>query len=165
MILIALGANLPSPYGTPEQTLRAALAEMDARGLKVVASSSVWKSAPVPVSDQPWYRNAVAETETGLSAKEVLAILHEIEADFGRVRAERNEARLLDLDLLAYHDEIFAGEFEVPHPRMQERAFVLLPLAEIAPGWRHPVSGAFVQDMLKSLPEGQQIEKSEKLAA
>lgn len=166
MILIALGANLPSRYGSPEETLVQAISALEERGLRVVGRSSIWRTAPVPVSDQPWYRNGVIAVETDLSALDVLEVLHAVERAFGRVRAERNAPRLLDLDLIAYHAEIAQQDgFYVPHPRMHERAFVLEPLAEIAPEWVHPVLGLSVGEMLKNLPEGQEIEKAEKLAA
>ena len=116
---------------------------LQASGVGVQARSRWYRSAPVPPSDQPWFVNAVASLETGLSPAELLAKLHEIEAAFGRTRLGRNEARVLDLDLLAYHGRVSApGESPVlPHPRLAERAFVVLPLAELAPGWQHPVSG------------------------
>ena len=120
--------------------------------------SRFYKSAPVPVSDQPWYVNAVASVATELPPRELLALLHRVEARFGRARRERNEARPLDLDLLAYNDRIEAGEGGgpiLPHPRLHERGFVLLPLAEVAPGWRHPVSGKSVAELIAALPPGQ----------
>ena len=160
MILIALGANLPSKYGEPEETLKAALRALEARGVDVVRQSSVWLTAPVPVSDQPWYRNAVICVKTSLEPFELLELLHEVEAEFGRVRAAKNEARALDLDLLAYDDLIInENGFTVPHSRMSERAFVLKPLQEVAPGWKHPVSGRLIEDLITDLPENQEIEK------
>ena len=116
-----------------------------------------YESAPVPASDQPWFVNGVAAVETELSAADLLALLHRMEADFGRERRVRDEARVLDLDLLAYGDRVSApGETPVlPHPRMAERAFVLLPLADLAPGWRHPVSGLSAAEMAGQLPPDQ----------
>ncbi len=144
MILVGLGANLEHPhYGPPRETLEAALEALRRSGVVVLTRSRWYRSAPVPPSDQPWFVNAVASVETSLSPAALLATLHEIEARFGRSRRRRNEARVLDLDLLAYHDRVSApGECPVlPHPRLAERAFVVLPLAEVAPDWRHPVSG------------------------
>lgn len=161
MILIALGSNLPHPQiGPPAAVLDAALDEMTASGLRVLLVSRYFASAPVPASDQPWYVNAAASLETDLSAPELLQSLHRIEAAFGRERGEVNAARVLDLDLLAYGDEV-TGEQEalrLPHPRLQERAFVLLPLLDIAPDWRHPVSGRSVREMAAALPEEQRIQ-------
>jgi 2-amino-4-hydroxy-6-hydroxymethyldihydropteridine diphosphokinase len=139
LILIGLGANLPSSHGEPPATLRAALARLDEAGVKTLLLSRFWHSAPVPLSDQPWYVNAVAAIDTALSSDRLLALLHEVEAEFGRVRGVVNAPRLIDLDLLAYGREVRNdGAPVLPHPRLTERAFVLLPLCDIAPGWRHP---------------------------
>lgn len=166
MILIALGANLPSRFGEPEQTLKRAVSAIQARGIRVVKQSSIWKTAPVPVSDQPWYRNAVIRVETNLSALALLEVLHEIEADFGRIRSEKNAPRLLDLDLIAYNTDIIKEEgVFVPHSRMHNRAFVLKPLQEIAPQWIHPVLKRSVADLIKGLPVDDEIEKSFPLVA
>jgi 2-amino-4-hydroxy-6-hydroxymethyldihydropteridine diphosphokinase len=147
LILIALGANLATErYGPPEKGLDAALRALEAKEIHVVRRSRWYRSAPVPPSDQPWYVNGVAVIETDRTPAELLDCLLEVERSFGRRRrrAERNEARVLDLDLLAYgervDDDIAAGLI-LPHPRMHERAFVLRPLSEIAPDWNHPVLG------------------------
>jgi 2-amino-4-hydroxy-6-hydroxymethyldihydropteridine diphosphokinase len=144
VILVGLGANLPHPtYGPPAATLQAALARFSAENLEVAACSRFFESAPVPVSDQPWFVNAVARVETPLDPAGVLAALHRIETAFGRIRQERWEARILDLDLLDYGGQVLSGPPpapEIPHPRLETRAFVLLPLADIAPDWVHPVT-------------------------
>ncbi len=158
MILIGLGANLPHPvHGPPRATCEAALAALEAAGVSVVGRSPWYQSAPVPPSDQPDFVNGVVEAASDLSPGDLLAIMHRIEADFGRVRRQVNAARVLDLDLLAHGDRVSApGELpELPHPRMVERAFVILPLAALAPGWRHPVSGLDAAELARRLPEGQ----------
>ena len=158
-IFIGAGANLPHPsYTSPRETLHAALLELDRWKIRVLRYSRWYRTAPVPVSDQPWYVNVVAEIATSLSADDLLATLHEIEDLFGRVRSVPNAPRLIDLDLLDYRGEIAApgaGRAILPHPRMAERAFVLRPLADLAPTWRHPVSGASIHDLLKALPADQ----------
>ncbi len=154
-IIIGLGANLPSRFGPPEATLTAALAAVELKGLRVVRQSRFWRTAPVPVSDQPWFVNAVAVIETALAPAEVLARLHAIEREFGRVRGALNEARLLDLDLIAYGRMVETGDLTLPHPRLTSRAFVLLPLAEVAPNWVHPVTGARLSDLVAALPADQ----------
>lgn len=158
-IFIGAGANLPHPsYASPRETLQAALLELDRREIRVLRYSRWYTTAPVPVSDQPWYVNVVAEIATSLSADDLLATLHEIEDLFGRVRSVPNAPRLIDLDLLDYRGEIAApgaGRAILPHPRMADRAFVLRPLADLAPTWRHPVSGASIHDLLKALPADQ----------
>lgn len=154
MILIALGANLPSQFGSPEETLSAALAALEARHIRVVRVSRIWITEPVPVSDQPLYRNAIALVETILNPIELLKALHDIEAEFGRVRLERNEARVIDLDLIAYYNMVLhSDDIEVPHPRMHERAFVLVPLDEVSQEWRHPVLLKSAQELLDLLPD------------
>ncbi|HEX9790222.1 MAG TPA: 2-amino-4-hydroxy-6-hydroxymethyldihydropteridine diphosphokinase [Kiloniellales bacterium] len=158
MILIALGANLSSSrHGTPQETCEAALAALQANGVRIVRRSRWYRSAPVPPSGQPPFVNGVAEVATDLPPGDLLSLLHRIEAELGRVRRERNEARVLDLDLLAYGGRISApGEVpELPHPRLADRAFVVLPLADVAPAWRHPVSGLSPAEMAARLPPGQ----------
>jgi len=160
MILIGLGANLPGVFGTAEENIQKALSLMPESGLSVIAASSVWKSAPVPISDQPWYHNAVCLVETDLSAHDVLKAIARIEDMAGRVRRERNAARVLDLDLLVYNDDVIEDELlSVPHPRMHERAFVLLPLQEIAPDWIHPTLKHSIAYLVNQLPSDQQIER------
>src|SRR5260370_522561 len=113
--------------------------------------------------EQVWYFNAVAEISTALPADRLLAELHAIEGDFGRVRGIPNAPRTIDLDLLDYHGEIAAGglgKATLPHPRMVGRAFVLRPLADVAPEWRHPVSGASIQALVAALPGDQIIERT-----
>ncbi|QEX16724.1 7,8-dihydro-6-hydroxymethylpterin-pyrophosphokinase [Hypericibacter terrae] len=163
-ILIALGANLPSPrFGAPRATLEAALAAIAAKGVRILRRSSWWESEPVPASDQPWYVNGVAAVATALEPVALLRLLHGVEAEFGRIRGARNEARLLDLDLLAYGDRRREGPEPplLPHPRLADRAFVLLPLAEVAPDWRHPVSQETVRQLIARLPAGQKIRRIE----
>lgn len=159
LVLIGLGANLPSAFGKPADTLRAALGRLHDEGVKLMRRSQFWHSKPVPVSDQPWFVNAVAAVETDLAPEALLALLHRIEAEFGRVRSVVNAPRLIDLDLLAYGRRISGqGAPLLPHPRMDQRAFVLLPLAEIAPEWRHPLSGQTVQSMIARLPLDQEAQ-------
>ena len=158
LILIGLGANLPSRFGPPRETLEAALQSLRDRNITITRRSRYWRSAPVPISDQPWYLNGVVAVATRLAPGDLLMQLHHIEADFGRVRGVRDAPRLIDLDILAYGRRRSAEAPILPHPRMADRAFVLLPLAEIAPDWRHPESGKGVAQLIADLPPGQQIE-------
>ena len=118
MILIGLGANLPSPeHGAPQATLAAALDALAARGATALRRSPWYESAPAPPSGQPWYVNAAAEVESALSPQALLAALLDVEAGFGRVRGPRNASRTVDLDLLDYRGLVTGpGEKpELPH--------------------------------------------------
>ncbi|MEX2649956.1 MAG: 2-amino-4-hydroxy-6-hydroxymethyldihydropteridine diphosphokinase [Alphaproteobacteria bacterium] len=157
-ILIGLGANLPSRLGPPEATLEAALDALARRGARILKRSCWYRSAPVPASDQPWFVNGVVEIAWDETPEALLAALHAIEAELGRVRRVLNEARIVDLDLLAFGDLVREAAPIVPHPRLHERAFVLAPLAEIQPAWRHPTLGATAAELLARLPPGQAIE-------
>jgi 2-amino-4-hydroxy-6-hydroxymethyldihydropteridine diphosphokinase len=156
MILIGLGANLPSTVGGPQQTLEAALARLEAASVHIVAPSRWYRTAPVPVSDQPWFVNGIARVETSLAPRALLEVLRQIEREFGRRRTVPNAARTLDLDIIDYDGRIEdTPKLTLPHPRMQDRAFVLLPLAEVAPEWRHPVLGQTVKTLISALPADQ----------
>ncbi len=159
LILIGLGANLPSRFGPPLQTLAASLAALQDHGIAVTRQSRWWRSQPLPVSDQPWFVNGVVAVQSALAPMALLQLLHRIEAEFGRVRAELNGPRLLDLDLLA-HGRVVSDQpaLRLPHPRLHQRAFVLLPLAEIAPDWRHPLDGRTADMMVAGLDREQKIE-------
>jgi 2-amino-4-hydroxy-6-hydroxymethyldihydropteridine diphosphokinase len=158
-IFIGLGANLPSAAGSPVATLEKAVADIAAAGIEIRRRSPWFETAPVPrADDQPWYVNGVIEVATGLDPAALLAVLQRLEAEAGRVRSVANAARPLDLDIIAYGDRIEArNDPLLPHPRMEVRAFVLLPLQAIAPRWRHPVSKRTVAELIAALPADQEI--------
>lgn len=155
MILIGLGANLPSPAGPPLATLRAALAALTRNGAEAASVSRFYQTLAWPDPADPPFVNAVAAVRTELSPAGLLLLLQGIERSFGRANGPRNAPRPLDLDILDYDGRIEAGPPILPHPRMERRAFVLVPLAEVAPKWRHPVSGRFVEDLIAALPAGE----------
>jgi 2-amino-4-hydroxy-6-hydroxymethyldihydropteridine diphosphokinase len=161
VILIGIGGNLPSArYGPPREVLPAALAQLEASGILVVARSSRYRTEPVPPSPQPWFVNAVASLKTDLNASGLLAKLQAVEARFGRTRSKPNAARVLDLDLLDYCGQVInTTRLELPHPRLHERRFVLVPLAEIAPNWRHPVLRLTATQLLSRLPAKEAVER------
>lgn len=171
---IALGANLPSRAGPPEATLAAALFRLSELGLGLRSVSQFWRTPAMPAGSGPDYVNACCIGHCKMQGAELLGLLHQVEAEFGRVREGRWQSRGIDLDLLAMGElilpdrETFArwqgldrdaqqretpGDLILPHPRIQDRGFVLIPLADIAPLWRHPVTGKTVREMLAALPE------------
>lgn len=165
MILIAFGANLPGPDGSPPQEtcLRALSVIAAIPGLAVASVSPLYISAPVPISDQPPYINGVLRADGAIDPAVLLARLLEIESRFGRRRTGLNAARSLDLDIIAMGDMgqlvRVAPDPVLPHPRAHERAFVLRPLADVAPEWRHPVMRATAAELLAALPP-QSIERA-----
>lgn len=158
-IFIGLGSNLPwSGARTPQAVLDTALADLATGGAVTVRKRSRWyRSPPYPASPQPWFVNGVIEVSTRLSIDVLMQQLLAVEARFGRTRGERNAARTLDLDLLAYGDIVSApgAAVVVPHPRLHERAFVLAPLCDVAPAWRHPRLARTAAELLAALPPSQ----------
>lgn len=147
-MVIALGGNLAGAHASCEALLEAALATFADHGLTVIARSGWWRSAAWPDPTAPAYVNGVALVDTALTPGEALDALHAIERAFGRERGEINAARTLDLDLIAYGRLILdQPDFHLPHRRAHERLFVMGPLAQIAPDWRHPVSGQTAADL------------------
>lgn len=156
MILIGIGSNLAGAgHLTPRAVCEAALRAVEAEGIIVAACSRWYATAPVPASDQPWFVNGVASLHTRLEPAALLEAMHRIEAAFGRVRTVRNAARILDLDLLCHGARISDASPILPHPRLHQRAFVLLPMAELAPDWRHPVDGRPIAELIADLPSDQ----------
>ncbi|WP_411820075.1 2-amino-4-hydroxy-6-hydroxymethyldihydropteridine diphosphokinase [Hyphococcus formosus] len=153
MLLIAIGSSLPVSGLDSQQIVTRALKAIE-RFAHIVAVSSLYESPAWPDPSDPAFVNAAAQIETDLSPEALLAALHAVEAGFGRVRSRKNGPRTLDLDLLAYNEERFDGAnggLVLPHPRIAERAFVLVPLAEIAPDWIEPNSGKTVKALLAGL--------------
>jgi 2-amino-4-hydroxy-6-hydroxymethyldihydropteridine diphosphokinase len=153
---IGMGANIPSPAGPPEATLAAAVERLGSVG-RIVSGSSLYSTEPVGYEDQPRFVNAVIAIETHLSALQVLESLLCIERAFGRDRTGgfRNGPRTLDLDLLLMGDEVVHEDgLDLPHPRIAERAFVLVPLNEIAPELFIATQGKSVKELLQALRRG-----------
>jgi 2-amino-4-hydroxy-6-hydroxymethyldihydropteridine diphosphokinase len=157
-ILIALGSNLSHPtWGAPPAILMAAIEMLAQAGVSTRRCSSIWRSAAWPDPTDPPYANAVIAVATLLPPVDLLAALHRIEAAFGRARGKLNAPRTLDIDLIAYGSLVHDGADgpQLPHPRTQDRAFVLRPLAEVDPAWRHPISGTGIAALLAALPPDQ----------
>lgn len=158
-VFLGIGANLPTDrFGSPRRTCGAALDDLSGHPeVEIAAVSRWWESAPVPISDQPWYVNAVVELSRAPEPADLLQILLGVEADLGRVRAEKNAARVLDLDIVDYDGRIEVGDPILPHPRLERRAFVLLPLQDLAPTWRHPTTQDPIDALCQGLPDDQDI--------
>jgi 2-amino-4-hydroxy-6-hydroxymethyldihydropteridine diphosphokinase len=155
MMLIAIGANLPGLDGAPPlETCRRAVRKLRALpGIGRCRLSRWYETVPVPPSPQPNYINGVARFEGAPDPAWMLARLHEIEAEAGRARSVPNAPRSLDLDIVDIGGLVRdAPDPVLPHPRAHERAFVLLPLAEVAPGWVHPRLHRRVDDLIAALP-------------
>ena len=161
-VLVALGSNLPSAdFGSPLETCQAAVQSVVDSGEKLLVTSRWYRTRPVPISDQPWFVNGIIQIETRRTPQELLGLLHRIEADFGRVRGERNAARVIDLDIIDFAGRISGTESLppiLPHPRLGDRAFVLLPLRDVAPDWRHPATDQTIGQLIDALPPDQGIE-------
>jgi 2-amino-4-hydroxy-6-hydroxymethyldihydropteridine diphosphokinase len=159
LILIGIGGNLRSRrFGAPIDTLSAALAALETEHIKILRRSGWYRTEPVPRSEQPWFINAVVSLATQLGAKELLMVLQTMERRFGRVRARPNAPRVIDLDILDYQGErIDTPSLVLPHPRLHQRRFVLMPIAEIAPDWRHPILGLTAQQLLAQVSSEQQV--------
>ena len=159
MIYLGIGSNLPSTaYGSPAANCRVAIARLQETGFIVLAQSRFYETAPVPRSDQPWFVNCVVGVATDLTPPAALGACLAVEESMGRVRSVRNAARIVDIDVLIWHDlALDAPDLVLPHPRLHRRAFVLLPLSDIAPGWRHPTLGAGIGDLISKLPADQEI--------
>lgn len=177
--LIALGSNATSRHGDARATVEQAIAALRSGPLRVLAASRLYRTPAFPPGAGADYVNAAVLAETRLTPEALLTWLHEIEARFDRTRGARWASRTLDLDLIALGATVrpdehtlrawidlprsqqaqrAPGELILPHPRLQDRSFVLVPLAEVAPNWRHPLTGASVAEMLAARPEAERAE-------
>jgi 2-amino-4-hydroxy-6-hydroxymethyldihydropteridine diphosphokinase len=159
MIYLALGSNLSGDFANSQQLMAAAIDNLPLCGAYVVARAPLYRSAAVgPKIDgqgQGDYINTAVAVRSVVPAVGLLERLHALEAAFGRERRVQWGPRTLDIDILSYHDEIHAHMAQIPHPRLGARAFVLYPLRDIAPGWRHPLSGVGVSTLIQRLPVGE----------
>jgi 2-amino-4-hydroxy-6-hydroxymethyldihydropteridine diphosphokinase len=149
LIYLSLGSNI----GDRERNLRGAIERLAAPGLRVLRTSPVYETEPVDYTDQRWFLNLVVEAETTLFPMQLLARVQKVERVLGRVRTVPKGPRIIDIDILLYGTAVVrGGKLEIPHPRMVERRFVLLPLHDLAPELRHPVTRKTVAEMLHTAP-------------
>ncbi|HTS65669.1 MAG TPA: 2-amino-4-hydroxy-6-hydroxymethyldihydropteridine diphosphokinase [Candidatus Acidoferrales bacterium] len=144
-VYVSLGSNM----GDRERNLHAALDRLDP-----VRVSPIYETEPVDYKDQPWFLNLVAEIKTDLFPKQLLGLAQRIERESGRVRLTPKGPRTIDVDILLFGSAVMrTPELEIPHPRLAERRFVLVPLADLEPGLRHPVTHRTVREMLAELAD------------
>ena len=156
MIYLALGSNLRGDFANSVQLVQAAIDNLPLTGAHVVKRAPLYASAPIGPAGQEDYINTVVAVRSVVPALALLPRLHALEAAFGRHRGNGDGvvwgARTLDIDMISYHDEVHRFRAQIPHPRAATRAFVLQPLADIAPGWRHPEDGTPIDELLAALP-------------
>ncbi len=174
--IVAIGSNEEQAFGGAREIVKAAPDALERAGLKVRAQSELFETPCFPAGYGPDFVNSVVVLDTDRSPVEILRILHRTEADFRRKREKRWGPRTLDLDLIAIGGAVLPDpatqrhwmelgleaqlratpeRLILPHPRLQERAFVLIPMAQLVPGWRHPLTGKSVKQMLDALPEAE----------
>ena len=174
--VVAVGSNEETAFGGAREIVSRAPAALEAAGLKPRATSELFETPCFPAGYGPDFVNSVVLLESDLPPERILAVLHRVEAEFGRKRRQRWGPRTLDLDLIALGGVILPDATELrrwmelppeaqtrevpdrlilPHPRLQERAFVLIPMAQLVPEWRHPLTGMRVREMIEALPEAE----------
>ncbi|GAA6209068.1 2-amino-4-hydroxy-6-hydroxymethyldihydropteridine diphosphokinase [Cognatishimia sp. WU-CL00825] len=177
--IIAFGGNANSDLGSPDETILFAHKALAARGAVILKESRLFRTPAFPAGAGPDFVNSAALIRANHSPDDMLDLLHQIEAESGRVREVRWGARTLDIDLIAQDETVLPneaqyrywqsldlsqqqvetpGELILPHPRLQDRAFVLIPLLDIVPDWVHPVSGLSVAEMVANLPKSEREE-------
>jgi 2-amino-4-hydroxy-6-hydroxymethyldihydropteridine diphosphokinase len=151
---LSLGSNL----GDRAAHIEDGLARLGAAGVRIIRRSSLYKTEPVEFTSQGWFLNLAAEVETALMPRQLLHAIRRVEHEMGRRRIVRAGPRVLDIDILLYGTSIVCtAELEIPHPRMAGRRFVLVPMAELAPGLRHPVLKLSMLELLASTQDRSQV--------
>ncbi|MBV1868228.1 MAG: 2-amino-4-hydroxy-6-hydroxymethyldihydropteridine diphosphokinase [Marinosulfonomonas sp.] len=173
-VILGLGGNISSDVGRVATTIGCAADDLSAAGVEILSKSKIYETPCFPAGAGPDFVNAALLCKTRLDPQALLDLIHATETKYGRNRNARWAARTLDVDIIAIDDCVLpdVGVFQawfglpldrqksetpdqliVPHPRLQDRAFVLVPMADVAPDWRHPILGFSVRELLKQLPE------------
>ena len=150
-IFIGIGSNLRTAYGCPKKTCISSVNILFKKGIQINYLSKLWYSSAVPSKVGPSFINTVVNIKTLLNPLELLNLLHVIEEEMGRKRKKDSLARKIDLDLIDYNGYVVNGNICLPHPRMHNRLFVLGPLYELAPNWRHPLTGKRIDSLLAKI--------------
>jgi 2-amino-4-hydroxy-6-hydroxymethyldihydropteridine diphosphokinase len=162
LVVLGLGSNLPSKWGTSQETIERAIAELQHRGVTIDKVASIIETEPIGPPGQPRYSNTVALAHVSISPFALLKLLKRLEVEGGREHGDRWGPRTIDIDIISYDDLVMGWDkahnhlepsiLVLPHPEMHNRRFVLEPLVEMAPGWRHPVLGKTARELLEALP-------------
>jgi len=155
-VYLSLGSN----RGDRAENIALAIAALRQRGVRVTQESSLYETEPLEIREQPWFLNCAIAAETEFSPQRLMEVLLEIEREMGRERLVPKGPRLIDMDILLYGSDIVRGPgLEIPHPRMAERKFVLVPLAEIAGEANHPVAMMTIAEMLEATADRSAVRK------
>jgi 2-amino-4-hydroxy-6-hydroxymethyldihydropteridine diphosphokinase len=153
-VYLSLGSNL----GNRQANIEKALGQLNENGIEVRRVSSFYRTEPVGYAAQPWFVNCAAEAATDLMPLQLMRRCQAIQRGMGRRPGPKNGPRLIDIDILLYENVVMrSAEVTIPHPRMAERRFVLVPLSELAPEARHPLSRLTVREMLQATPDTSQV--------
>ena len=158
MIFLGLGSNLPSKYGDKFANINLAISFLKARGIKVIKRSSFYKTPSFPDRENPKFINVVILVETNLAPVNLMSVLVFIEEKLERKRFKKNDPRTCDIDIIDYNNQILNLkynnlDFTLPHKELTSRNFVLFPLQEISPMWKHPKSKETIDNLIQKLSE------------
>jgi len=158
MIIIGIGSNLSSSFGDRFQNINLALKNLEKSGVKIIKKSSYYESFSYPDRKKPKFINIVASIETKLILEDLMQVLLQIEEKLERKRGKKNDPRTCDMDIIDYNNKIININFNnmeisVPHKNLTNRSFVLYPLEEISPKWRHPITNEMISDLIKKLSD------------